>query len=428
VTIRSFILSVAQRYRSPFVRSRVRGYSWILLVIGVAALAGSVLLGHYPLLAGGQPFQPDFLAHWTGGRLLLEGRAEDLYDPVVQQRLQQTALPGYHGLAWFVSPPFVAALYAPVALLPFGVAAPVWLILNTALLALAIVLALPLAEGWSRGERRLVALVFLATPAVLEVVGAGQDSVLLLVLWVAAMRLLDTRHPILAGLLVAAALFKPQLVVLVPVMLLVRRQWAAVAGLLAGTVVVVLASVAVTGPRSLAAWIDALRSPLYAQAVQQEQGWKMQSLSGLLASITSSDAAAVLLLVLAAALLAVVLIRTRSDVRADWAVLGLLTVLATPHVMLYDAVVLLPAALWVFGRPSTELMRWAAVTVVVCQLSAAEMHAVAARLGSPFALLSAPWVALPLLAVTIMAVWGRVRGEALGSLPAAHAAATVAEQ
>ena len=85
--------------------ARVRIVAWVVVVLCVVAAALNVALGHLPETAIGTVFQPDWFAHWTGGRLLLEGRASDLYDPAVQQALQDSVTGGRPDLAWFVSPP-----------------------------------------------------------------------------------------------------------------------------------------------------------------------------------------------------------------------------------------------------------------------------------------------------------------------------------
>ncbi len=66
----------------------------------------------------------------------------------------------------------------------------VWLTLSVTLGAVALHWVRPLLFGDLAAEGRMFTLAFLATPAVFEVLGAGQDSVLLLVLWIAALRLM----------------------------------------------------------------------------------------------------------------------------------------------------------------------------------------------------------------------------------------------
>ncbi len=101
--------------RTIFTRERVRNYACIFLVFGVGSIVVAAAFGDFPRVLGGQPLLPDYLAHWTGGRMLLDGRIDELYDPAVQAHLQHSEVPGYQGLSWFVSPPFAALLYEPLA-------------------------------------------------------------------------------------------------------------------------------------------------------------------------------------------------------------------------------------------------------------------------------------------------------------------------
>src|SRR5215216_3222964 len=164
---------------------RVRGYSWLLLVVWMASLAVSIGLGQPPRNAFGQAILPDYLAHWTGGRLLLEGAADRLYDGPTQQLLQDQTVGPSDKLSWYVNPPFTALFYLPLAALPYLPSALVWTVLSLGLLLLSAHLLRPLVPGLGRAHWRLVLLAAAATPPLYELIGSGQDSALSLVLWVA---------------------------------------------------------------------------------------------------------------------------------------------------------------------------------------------------------------------------------------------------
>lgn len=102
---------------------RIRNYSLILLVLSTSIVVGDVVLGSGHMLATGDVVMTDYLAHWTGGRLLLDGQAGSLYDPAVQLSLQQT-VGQPRGLEWFVAPPTAALFYVPFAWLPTAGAPP----------------------------------------------------------------------------------------------------------------------------------------------------------------------------------------------------------------------------------------------------------------------------------------------------------------
>jgi len=95
---------------------RCRNYSVILIVLGYGLIVVATFLGHLPHTALGETVLPDYLAHWTGGRLVLDGQLANLYDQQTQFEVQAAADGLTSKLAWFVSPPFVGLLYAPARL------------------------------------------------------------------------------------------------------------------------------------------------------------------------------------------------------------------------------------------------------------------------------------------------------------------------
>jgi cytochrome b561 len=340
---------------------------------------------------------PDYQAHWTGGRLLLDGRADVLYDPAVQSQLQRTHVPGSTGLSWFVSPPVVAALYAPFALLPYGPSAVLWAVVNLALLVVAVRLVRPLLP--QDGTSRLFVLAFLATAAVFEVMGAGQDSLLALVVLLVGLRLLLANRDGLAGAVLALGIFKPQLFVLVPVALLLQRRYRAVAtggGMAVGLVLLTLPMVGVDGWRS---WLGALASPLYLNDVQVAQTWKMQSVSALGTALGGPQLLAYVLLVVGAFALGWRLRKIRDDTTQVWALTVLTTVVFSPHVMLYDLVFLLPVLAYLWSRLNTRPARLLAVAAAIL-LWSVPIRRLAAT--TDWAMLSAPWSALPLLGLWLL--------------------------
>ena len=50
-------------------------------------------------------------------------------------------------------------------------------------------------------KRSLVVLAVLGSPAVLELLGGGQDSAVILAVWLISIRLLSSHHPIWAGVI-----------------------------------------------------------------------------------------------------------------------------------------------------------------------------------------------------------------------------------
>lgn len=388
------------RADSLIVRTRVRNYSLIVVAMGSIALLLNATLAGFPVALSGDVVLPDFMAHWTGGRLVWLGLVDDLYDPAAQTSVQVAAVPTTPGLAWFVSPPLTALLFLPFGALPYGWAVCAWTAVSVAALGLALRWTKPLLTD-RRSEHRLFVLVMCSTPPFLELVGAGQDTALALLTVMLSQRLAQRGRRAGAGAVLAAGLYKPHLFVLVPVMLLVQRRYRALAALAGTSLLAILVTLPFVGVGAWTNWARALASPLYSDQVQVSQTWKMQSVSALSTALGAPSNGAYVYLALGAAAFVWSARRFREDTARIWALGLMTTVVFSPHAMEYDLVLLVPVAAYIFGRVNTKTMRLLAVATSVLLWSVPVRHALAG-LGPHAQLLSAPWSALPLLGLWVL--------------------------
>ena len=193
----------------------------------------------------------DFVAFYAGGRMVLDGRGEDLYDFEAQTELQHSLfemLPAGASTV-FVNPPPYALLMAPLAALPYVVAVFAWWGLALMLLLLAFVRVraatrdrpspLPLGAGL------LFSIGFL--PAALAIV-MGQNTFVSLGLCTGTFLALRRDREYLAGLFLGAMILKPQLALGFAVVLLVTRRWRVVGTALgSGLALVALSAALVPG-------------------------------------------------------------------------------------------------------------------------------------------------------------------------------------
>lgn len=394
------LLQLVSRVDSLISRERVRNYSWILLITSLVIAVPHAALGRFPLALSGEIVFPDYLAHWTGGRLLLEGREDMLYDPTFQLELQRAAVPGTPGLSWFVSPPVAVAMYLPLAWLPYGTSALLWTGLMVSAFTLCLRLVRPLVRTRSR-DFRLLVLAFTATPAVFEVLGAGQDSLVALLIMVGGLRLLLAGRDGAAGATLALGIVKPHLFVLVPVALLIQKRYRAFGAFVGVALALVLASVAVVGVEGWVNWVNAISSPLYAEAVQVHQTWKMQSVSALGTALGVPHVAAYAILAIGCVALAAGLKRSRLDTERVWALTLMTTVVFSPHVMVYDLVILLPVATYCVTRLNIRSVRVLALLTIVL-LWSVPIRQLTARHDDRWTLLAAPWSAVTLLLLWVV--------------------------
>jgi len=200
---------------------------------------------------------PDFTIFYTAGKCIVQGRGRQLYDLETQFAIQRefaSEVKHRENPLPFNHPPFQALLFAPLARLPYVAAYLVWAAFNmTLILGFCKLLRpwLPSLLGF------LPALPLLSMFAFFPVIMAllqGQDSILLLFLYGLVFSALATGRGFVAGLCLGLALFKFQLVLPFVVVLLVRRQWRAIAGFVITSFVLLLVSAAVVGWKGVMAY------------------------------------------------------------------------------------------------------------------------------------------------------------------------------
>jgi alpha-1,2-mannosyltransferase len=205
-------------------------------------------------IAGVALWGRDFVNVWTSGTLTLRHQLSILYD-VDAYRAFQTGLLG-DGVKWHnYSYPPVTLLYTWLfALLPYPAALAVWLGGTGAFFARS-------ARPYMR-EAGLPGWIALAAPACLMNLWTGHYGFLIGGLWLSAFHLLP-RRPAAAGALIGLMVVKPHLALLLPLVLLVRRDYRAFAAAAATVVGLVGLSVLLFGWQS---WVTYLTGTARLQA------------------------------------------------------------------------------------------------------------------------------------------------------------------
>ncbi|MEO7785166.1 MAG: glycosyltransferase family 87 protein [Terracoccus sp.] len=375
-------------------RRRIRLWSIVAATVFVTAMVTSWLTvpDQVPLA--------DFAARWSAGRLLVEGRAVELYDLAAQTSVQQTAT-GTSRSSWFVSPPFVALVLAPLGALPYALAGVAWTLLSVGALTLSFMLLRPYAPEVLTRDWRLTLLVAAASYPVLQVFLVGQDSCFVLLTLAGGIRLLDAGRDVVAGVVLALGLMKPQLIFVVPIVLLVQRRGRALGAFVASAVVLALLSLAVVGPSGIRDWVALIASSDYSESVQQSFAWKAVSVSALLTVLAPDWGQAWQLATVAAGLLVCLPAARAFRLTVGRPVLtwGLATgvaVLASPHVLVYDLVTTAPLLLALACHAWTPRTRVLLVATNLLLWAAAPVHVLIGDRGWPASIVGAPWAALAL--------------------------------
>jgi hypothetical protein len=318
----------------------------------------SVLLGPGYMDLANQVVGTDYLQFYTAGMTIRMGEGEKLYDFEYQSQLEQSIagpeLTGYHA---FITPPFFSLLFAPLSMLPYGLSFAVWSIIG--------LLGLWLGLKWLGSENpRKSFLWSLTWFPVFATISFGQNSLLSLTILSLTFLLWRKRRYFLAGLVCSLVLYKPQLALGVGLLWLLdwRDNWKALLGLMIGGVS--LASISfLFMPEASQAYIEFTLKVL--PEMMTWEGfplWHSHTIRAFwLLLIPNFPGLSEALTILCSALAILFFIRfwmkNRNQSVILYAAAICLTILITPHAMIYDWVILLiPAVLlWEYKQEFRSL-------------------------------------------------------------------------
>lgn len=340
----------------------------------------------------GNPKGVDFIQSYAVGRILESGDRARLYDLNYQSEVEHavTAPETWHVPHGFLMPPFFALLFVPLARLPFLTAYALFIGINLALLAGAV-------RGLTAGVARFLptfgwSLSFL--PVVIAL-AFGQNSIISLFLLALVYLAWRRGRSVAAGVALGLLLYKPQLVLGVLLLWLMDWRRNRVAMLVTGAVGAVLALISVAlSPEASRGYVELVRTYLPTMVYQPEFPignlhslrtffiLLMPGLGGLgeaLGGVTSLAAVALWFWGWYR------LPEVRRDDRLTFASAIVLTLLITPHALIYEwTLLLIPAVLlWqAFGARQSALVSPFAAVWLAGTLSwqLTEMQILAGRL------------------------------------------------
>jgi hypothetical protein len=231
----------------------------ILLVVvgGVMFKAAGVTWSHDASWSVGG----DFVEFYAAGRILNDHQEGRLYDLELQDKIYGEIVPGATSRTLpFVHAPLVAALFRPLARLPFSFALSLFLII-TPLLFLGAVALLNARFGPSARDQQ--ALVLVASLSFFPFVGytwlGAQISVIGFLAIAVAVCEEDRGRLFVSGLALSLCLYKPSLLLLILPMLVFSGRYREAIGFVAGGCFLTAASVLVVGGGPTLAFADTMR-------------------------------------------------------------------------------------------------------------------------------------------------------------------------
>ena len=288
------------------------------------------------------PTDRDFISFWGAAQMALSGDPAGAYDQARLHDVQSAAVTFVNGDGMpFPYPPAFLALVAPFGLLPFAASMALWSASTFALYFVVIRRMFP-DSGWLAA----------AFPPVFINAAIGQNAFLTAAIFIGGMLLLRQR-PFVAGLLLGCLIIKPQLGLLLPVALLAARQWRAIAGAALSSIGLLVLGAAAFGMAATEAWLAQM--PLFVNIGRDGLvGW--HKMASVYATMRQAGAGlelsfAIHLTVATAAAAAVWLVwRSKTNLTAKAAVLATSTMLASPYLFPYDAVLLVIPFFWLAQR------------------------------------------------------------------------------
>jgi hypothetical protein len=236
--------------QAPSARSRANQlYTKMTVAAVVFALvfeAGYFLSVKPPFDMLGSLIGRDFVNTWMGARAALDGQAAawfdfDTYNRALQQMFG-TNFPQHH----MSYPPHLLLFTWPFGFLPYLPAYAIWCVAGFVLYMIA-------AAG---GERRSDRLLMLAvSPAAILNIFGGQNGFFTAALLIGGLSLLD-RRPVVSGVLFGLLTIKPQLGLLLPLMLMLTGRWTSIASAAATTLFLIAATAAAFGTDIWTAFVE----------------------------------------------------------------------------------------------------------------------------------------------------------------------------
>jgi hypothetical protein len=338
-------------------------YRPYLLVGHALAVLMIVVIGVELLRNFAEPTSRDFISFWGAGKLVLAGTPELAYDRAVLHALhvRSAAFEPAAQLPFAYTPAFLLPVL-PFALLTYPVAMALWTFSTLAIYALV---ARRLAP-----RSRWLAVSF---PPVFAIAAIGQNGFVTAALFLGGLVLMRSGRKFAAGLVLGCLIVKPQLALMLPVAMLAGREWRVIAGGAVSAGAVLLIGFAAFGSDTFAAWLAQM--PLFAEIAKEGLvGWnKLVSVYAALRHAGAPEPLAMLVHCAIAIVAAGLVARTwHSSARfgEKAAVLAAATMLASPYLYLYDALVLVPAFAWLVERrtpPAWVACLWLLPLLVIAQ-------------------------------------------------------------
>jgi hypothetical protein len=301
----------------------------------------------------------DFLHFYTLGSLAIAHRGGDLYSIDAQAVVAAQRVPNAAGIRYLpLYPPQVSLVFAPLAHLSYGWALTLWWLCTAGIYGVCCYAIWRVCPNL-RDFGGTVAIVAIAFPAFFHLMAWGQTSALALACFTAGFLLLRDKRGFAAGLALGCLIFKPQLGLAAAVVFIVTGGWRILAGVALSAATQIAAGIAYYGVEPFLAWLRTLRAVPVLLPSFEPRPYQTHCLRTFWSMLVPWSGAALGLFVVSAIVVLAATIdiwKGHESLSLKHSALLLATVLVSPHLTVYDLVILAPAILlltdWLISHPS----------------------------------------------------------------------------
>jgi len=339
----------------------------------------------------------DYLAFYMAGDMVHSGNLSKLYNVHDQQSYQQNFMrpinPNWQGTCLYLNPPHYAAFMSLLARFNYGPSLLLWTILSLLCFTATIFIWRP----WiPQKDFPLVIVLAICMPSFFQALAGGQNSFLSLLILTGFCGLLLAGRDFWAGAVLSLLAFKFQFLIIPILILLAKKRWRTLSGIVTGTVLTLGLTFLFMGPQSLHDYLTFASS---LGNLMQQKGFdtfKQHSWHGffqLTASAWTSPVAirALTTIFSFATLVLLILIWKKPwnpkspDFSLQLSALISATLITSPHLFHYDMLLItLPAVLWfktyrsdpnpTFDEPIKTLLATLFIWILLSAPAVAHLH------------------------------------------------------
>jgi hypothetical protein len=301
----------------------------------------------------------DFLHFYTLGSLAIEHHGGELYNMDAQAAMAAQRIPNAAGVRYLpLYPPQVSLVFAPLAHLSYGRALALWWLCTAVIYGACCYWIWRVCPNL-RDFGGTVALVAMAFPAFSHLIAWGQTGALALACFTVSFLSLRDEREFAAGLALGCLIFKPQLGLAAILVFIVSGRWRVMAGAALSAAAQIGAGIAYYGVEPFRSWLRMLRAVPALLPSFEPRPYQTHCLRTFWSMLVPWSGAALGLYVMSAIIVlswTIAIWKRQESLSLKYSALLLATVLISPHLTVYDLVILAPAILlltdWLISQRS----------------------------------------------------------------------------